>query len=76
MTRFKGGVMETRFLTPAELVERYGGQITLKTLSNWRGAKSGPSYIKVGCRVLYPMDDVLAWEKTRVISGSVSKATA
>lgn len=59
----------TRLLTPAELVTRWRDSITLVTLATWRSRKQGPPYVKVGGRVLYPLDGVEAYEKKRTFSG-------
>lgn len=50
------------YLTPAELVERYRGRITAKTLANWRWLGQGPRATKIGGRILYALADVLNWE--------------
>jgi hypothetical protein len=55
----------TKLLTPAELVTRWRDCVTLVTLATWRSRKNGPPYVKVGGRVLYPLDGVEAWEKKR-----------
>ena len=69
-------LMEKTFLGPADLVARYNGQVSLKTLANWRSMKTGPSYVKVGSRVMYPLEAVIEWERARVIGGALSKAIA
>lgn len=53
------------YLTPAELCHRWKGQITEKTLANWRCAGDGPSYTKIGGRVMYHIDDVKKYEQRR-----------
>jgi hypothetical protein len=57
--------MHTEYLTPKDLVERYKGTITNRTLANWRCTGDGPRYTKIGGRVLYPVDAVVEWEKKR-----------
>jgi len=46
------------------LAARWG--MDAKTLGNWRVQKKGPVYVKLGagrgCKVLYMLDDVRAWE--------------
>jgi len=54
--------LSSDFITPEELVERYRGRISLRTLSNWRYANRGPKYHRLGNRILYKLDDVLEWE--------------
>lgn len=53
------------YFTPKELVERYKGTITLRTLANWRCTGDGARYTKIGGRVLYPTEAVLEWELKR-----------
>lgn len=57
----------TEYLTPAELVQRYRGSITIRTLANWRSTGEGPRYTKIGGRVLYPVDAVKTWEESRTL---------
>jgi hypothetical protein len=46
------------YLTLAEVVERYRGQISEGTLRNWRSMRIGPSFIKIGKAVLYPVEEL------------------
>jgi hypothetical protein len=48
-------ISDPMFLTPSEVVERYRGQIGEGTLRNWRSMRIGPSFIKIGKAVLYPV---------------------
>jgi hypothetical protein len=57
----------SHYLTPAELVNRYKNAITLRTLANWRCSGDGPSYTKIGGRVLYPVEAVTKWETVRTL---------
>lgn len=59
--------MNSEYLTPAELVNRYKNTITLRTLANWRCSGDGPSYTKIGGRVLYPVAAVVKWETVRTL---------
>ena len=58
-----------RLLTPLELVERWKGSITAITLATWRSRKQGPKYVKVGSRVLYPLNGVEDYERGRTFCG-------
>lgn len=49
-------------LTPAELVERLRGAVTVGTLANWRAARRGPPYVKIGRKVFYPLEGIEQWE--------------
>lgn len=70
--------MHTNFLTPEELVQRYKGTISVKTLANWRTKGGGPEYTKIGGKIMYSLDAVLAWERRRTFdsTGVRSKALA
>jgi hypothetical protein len=54
-------------LTPEEVVERYRGATTLGTLRNWRAMRVGPPYVKIGKAVLYPIDELDAWDKKNLV---------
>ena len=54
---------ESKFLTPEEVTERYRGGISVGTLRNWRAIRVGPSFVKVGKAVLYPISDLDAWDE-------------
>lgn len=56
-------MMDTRFLTPEEVAERYRGGVSVGTLRNWRAQRIGPSFVKIGKAVLYPLDELDAWDK-------------
>lgn len=60
------------FLTPAEVVQRYEGKISTRTLANWRSAGTSPPFSKIGGRILYPLDELVEWEKRRTV-GSTAK---
>jgi len=57
------------YLTPAQLVKRWGGAVSLKTLANWRSGeiKYGPKFWRPGRgangTVLYYLDSVEDYEK-------------
>lgn len=58
---------DSKYLTPEEVAERYRGGISVGTLRNWRAMRLGPSFVKAGKAVLYPVDDLDAWdERNRV----------
>lgn len=58
------------FLTPSELVERYSGKVTIRTLANWRSAGISPPFTKVGGRILYPLVQLTEWEKKRTVEST------
>lgn len=49
------------FLTSKELSDRW--RLSDQTLANWRYAGKGPPFIRVGARVLYPVEGIHAFEK-------------
>ncbi|WP_333605211.1 hypothetical protein [Novosphingobium sp.] len=50
------------FITPHDLIKRWGGAVTIGTLANWRCQRVGPTYAKIRGRVLYPVAKLEAWE--------------
>lgn len=58
-----------KYLTPEELVARWKGTIKSETLANWRAAKKGPTYVKLGGRILYVHACVVAWEQANMKNG-------
>ena len=58
---------ETKFLTPEEVTERYRGGVSVGTLRNWRAMKIGPSFVKIGKAVLYPIEELEAWDETNKV---------
>jgi hypothetical protein len=64
---------DSKFLTPEEVAERYRGGVSVGTLRNWRAMRLGPSFVKVGKAVLYPVDDLDAWDERNRVQCRVSK---
>lgn len=60
-------VVEDIFLTADEVVERYRGMISVGTLRNWRVAKTGPAFVKVGRSVLYPLSELQSWDRRNLV---------
>lgn len=54
-------MIEQAFLTAKELAIRW--RLNNQTLANWRHAGKGPPFIRVGARVLYPIEGIHAYEK-------------
>lgn len=63
--------MRKQFITPQQLCDRWGA-ISPRTLANWRVIGQGPTFTKIGGRVLYHVADVQAWEESRR-AGSTSE---
>lgn len=53
----------SRFLTPEDVSVRWRGVITPATLANWRSQKTGPSFMKAGNKILYPIESIERWEE-------------
>lgn len=53
------------FLTPTQLVERWGNAIGTGTLANWRAQGKGPKFTKLGVKVAYRVADVFEYEQTQ-----------
>ena len=56
-----------RFLTSDEVSERYRGEVTVGTLRNWRAMRIGPSFVKIGKAVLYPIEELEAWDEKNLV---------
>lgn len=59
-----------KYLTPAEVAARFDGRISPQTLSNWRNLGSGPAYLKLGGKVLYPIDRLVEWEQRNTVQST------
>lgn len=65
--------MDSKFLTPEEVSERYRSGVSVGTLRNWRSMKIGPSFVKIGKAVLYPVDELEAWDEKNKVNCRASK---
>jgi hypothetical protein len=59
--------MTPKFLTPEEVSERYRGEISVGTLRNWRAMRTGPAFVKIGKAVLYPVEQLDAWDQKNMV---------
>lgn len=64
---------DPKFLTADEVSERYRGEITVGTLRNWRAMRIGPPFVKVGKAVLYPINELDAWDQKNTVSCRASR---
>ncbi len=55
------------FQTLNEVIERYHDQISEGTLRNWRSMRIGPSFIKIGKAILYPLDELDRWDRRNLV---------
>ncbi len=56
-------MLHSVLFTPWQLAERW--QTSAKTLERWRMKGIGPAYLKIGKRVLYPLEEIEAHERRR-----------
>jgi hypothetical protein len=56
--------MTTQHFDQNQLAKRW--HISPRTLERWRWQNDGPSYVKIGGRVVYRMEDVEAYESDRL----------
>lgn len=64
---------DSKFLTPEEVAERYRGGVSIGTLRNWRAMRIGPTFVKIGKAVLYPTDQLDAWDEKNTVTCRASK---
>ena len=58
-------ILDEEFMTPKEL-EQFTG-LKMGTLANWRTKNKGPSYLKLGRRVLYTKKEINKWLKKQIV---------
>jgi hypothetical protein len=66
---------DNKFLTAQEVSERYRGEITVGTLRNWRAMRIGPTFVKIGKAVLYPVDELEAWDRQNMVVCRTSRSS-
>ncbi|QOZ55976.1 helix-turn-helix domain-containing protein [Bradyrhizobium sp. CCBAU 53338] len=59
---------DKKYLTPEEVSERYRGEISVGTLRNWRAARIGFPFVRIGRAILYPIDALDAWDKAHTVT--------
>jgi len=47
-----------RLLSTKEAVDYFDGKIKRQTLNNWRTQGRGPKFLRIGGKVLYPIDEL------------------
>ena len=67
------GTGDRKYLTAEEVSDRYRGAVSVGTLRNWRAMRVGPAFIKIGKAVLYPIDELDAWDKRNMVSCRASE---
>ena len=57
---------EKAFLTSKELADRW--RLSDQTLANWRYAGKGPPFMKIGSKVLYPIQGINSYEQGQCLT--------
>ncbi len=55
-------------MTEKELAEHWG--VKRNTLQKWRSAGVGPIYVKIGGKVIYPLEAIREYERSRMFYAS------
>ena len=58
------------FLTPEEVCLRYGGNLHVRTLANWRSQGTGPEYTKIGGLIMYPLSKLEEYERRQTVQST------
>lgn len=61
-------------LNQTELAARWC--ISARTLERWRWTGEGPAFLKIGGRVVYRLEDVLAYEQVRQRRSTADRGAA
>jgi len=64
--------MAIRHFSPLDLAIRW--KISPRTLERWRYNRDGPTYLKLGSRVVYRLEDIEAYEANLRQKALVKKA--
>jgi Helix-turn-helix domain len=59
-----------QFLSPADVSSRYQGNISVRTLANWRSQGTGPAFTKIGGSIMYPLSRLLEWEDRNTVNST------
>ncbi|MEM7308919.1 MAG: helix-turn-helix domain-containing protein [Planctomycetota bacterium] len=60
-------------LTPSQLAKRWG--CSLRTLANWRSQRKGPSFMRLGVHIVYPLREVQRFEESNLVDTSAPRAS-
>lgn len=63
-------IQAPRFLTAKQVSERYNGLLSVNTLNNWRNLGNGPAFLKIGGKVLYPLEKLVEWEQRNTVKST------
>jgi hypothetical protein len=62
-----------RHLTQQELADRW--RLSPRTLERWRSSRSGPAFLKLGNRCLYPISEIEAYEQVHLRGSNISESS-
>lgn len=66
------GVVVPTLVPPIEAAKLLG-DLSVTTLAAWRVSGEGPKFVKLGSRVMYPLDELHAWLAARPRHRSTSE---
>jgi hypothetical protein len=66
--------MDIRHFNQIQLSRRWS--ISPRTLERWRWLDQGPTYVKIGGRVVYRLEDIEAYEAARTKRATAAKRAA
>lgn len=55
----------TRFYDTSEAAKELGGKLSPRTLEKWRVQGCGPTFTKLGSRVVYAETDLQSWAESQ-----------
>ena len=55
---------DTKYLTTKELSQRW--KLNPNTIEHWRTNGFGPHFIKIGRKILYSLDSIIAFERENI----------
>jgi hypothetical protein len=64
------GALPPVHLTTRDLADRW--DVSVGHLQNLRSARTGPTWLKIGARVLYPLAVIESYEAARLVRGDAA----
>lgn len=59
-----------KLLTTVEVSQRYEGNLSVRTLNNWRSQGKGPRFLRLEGKILYPVEELEKWEQESLYSST------
>lgn len=59
-----------RHLTTAEVSKYFGGNLSVRTLNNWRSQGKGPKFLRLEGKIMYPIEELKKWEQESLYSST------